>query len=263
MCASNVFGVISNVLGNWISFCLPGFSAEARCDYETWKRIYMTSYVTYALYYITRHIAQWAFAFRYLEVAEMLGREDKSDAKHREVRKKTSKICYAGAVLIVINYAVYSGYGLWSISNDRPFEERVNSVTWMVTVQWIPLTFYLIYDITLFVALAWICRSLRKNPDVMANEKYMGLHSALLLLSTALNICTLPKALFETPNHIVLVFSIAGVVDFFITILMTFIMNQVNSPQQSTWSIKFSPKNSKALTEHIDDWENESKAPIV
>jgi hypothetical protein len=46
------------------------------------------------------------FAFRYFEVAEMFGREDKSLAKHEKNRKITQKISYVGVAIITINYLI-------------------------------------------------------------------------------------------------------------------------------------------------------------
>jgi hypothetical protein len=46
------------------------------------------------------------FAFRYFEVAEMFGREDKSLAKHETNRRITQKISYVGVAIITINYLI-------------------------------------------------------------------------------------------------------------------------------------------------------------
>jgi hypothetical protein len=46
------------------------------------------------------------FAYRYFEVAEMFGREDKTIEKHNKVRKITQKISYLGVAIIVLNYLI-------------------------------------------------------------------------------------------------------------------------------------------------------------
>jgi hypothetical protein len=46
------------------------------------------------------------FAFRYFEVAEMFGRDDKSTAKHKVNRGVTRIISYLGVAIICINYLI-------------------------------------------------------------------------------------------------------------------------------------------------------------
>ena len=53
------------------------------------------------MFYFNGH---FLLAFRYFEVAEMFGREDKSEAKHKKNRGITQKISYFGVAVITINY---------------------------------------------------------------------------------------------------------------------------------------------------------------
>jgi hypothetical protein len=45
-----------------------------------------------------------------------------------------------------------------------------------------PGVFLLVDCILLFVALVWICHSLKHDPEVMGNERWMAAHSVLLVL---------------------------------------------------------------------------------
>ena len=56
-----------------------------------------------AMFYYNGH---FLFAYRYFEVAEMFGREDKSLAKHEKNRGVTRKISYVGVALITLNYLI-------------------------------------------------------------------------------------------------------------------------------------------------------------
>jgi hypothetical protein len=60
------------------------------------------------------NVAHWLFAFRYFEVAEMLGRAERTIEQHFEVRKITSKISYVGIAVIIIDYLACFGDYMWN-----------------------------------------------------------------------------------------------------------------------------------------------------
>jgi hypothetical protein len=53
-------------------------------------------------------LAHWFFSFRYFEVAEMLGRADKSNEMHLKARKITTKVTISMAVIIIASYCAMS-----------------------------------------------------------------------------------------------------------------------------------------------------------
>jgi hypothetical protein len=129
--------------------------------------------MSYCLY----HQAHFLFAYRYFEVAEMFGRKDKSMKKHIKVRKVTSKISYVVIGLIAINYLVSIG----NLINLRINFKNNKIDSW--TYYYIP-TFFLTADcVLLLIGLVWICHSLKDDPEVMGNEKWMCMHTILLIIT--------------------------------------------------------------------------------
>jgi hypothetical protein len=55
------------------------------------------------MFYYNGH---FLFAYRYFEVAEMFGREDKTQAKHEINRGVTRKISYVCVAIISLNYLI-------------------------------------------------------------------------------------------------------------------------------------------------------------
>jgi hypothetical protein len=108
----------------------------------------------------------------------MFGREDQTLEKHEENRGTTQKISYAGVAIISINFIG------WSINNGIYYritgEYSPTIEFWTYTI--LPGVFLLVDCILLFVALVWICHSLRHDPQVMGNERWMAAHLVLLIL---------------------------------------------------------------------------------
>ena len=164
------------------------------------------------------------FAYRYFEVAEMFGRDDKTLAKHNRVRKVTRIISYVCVALITLNYLVFIAYKI---------DHRINGTTNDSLVNWtgfyIPNTWLFIDCVLLLVGLVWICHSLRHDPQVMGNEKWMAIYTGLLLL-------TLGAYIYSTVVNVVgesdwlLSGQIGLVCDTVVCLLMCYIMNQVNYP---------------------------------
>jgi hypothetical protein len=108
----------------------------------------------------------------------MLGREDKSQAKHKVNRGITKKISYLGVSIICFNYLV-------QIINSGIYARVTggfNTTLFRWTELYMAGLFYLIDCVLLLVALIWICRSLKNDPQVMGNEIWMGTHSVFLFL---------------------------------------------------------------------------------
>ena len=60
---------------------------------------FFTYYNLGGFFYLAAH---WLFAFRYFEVAEMLGRKDKSNEAHIRARKITQRISVAVVIVIAL-----------------------------------------------------------------------------------------------------------------------------------------------------------------
>ena len=116
-------------------------------------------------------MGHWLFAFRYFEVAEMLGRKDKSLEMHIKARAFTSKIrnCVIGFIVFVLGgIMIYSLFNMVGELNEAQF--------------YIEMILLGIDVILMLFSLAWICHSLKDDKKVMGNEKYMAIHTILLLI---------------------------------------------------------------------------------
>jgi hypothetical protein len=172
------------------------------------------------------HQAHFLFAFRYFEVAEMFGRKDKSMRNHIKIRKVTSKISYVVIGLIAINYLV-------SLANV--ISKRINGqlslkiITW--TYVYVPTLFLTADCVLLLIGLVWICNSLKHDPQVMGNEKWMCLHTILLSI-------TLGAWIYYSilSDYSLLSDQINVVCNSVVYMLMGLIMNQVNYPEKMVWA---------------------------
>jgi hypothetical protein len=87
--------------------------------------------------------------------------------------------------------------------------------------------FLLLDCVLLIVALVWICHSLKNDPEVMGNEKWMAAHAILLFLTLGSSIVAyLPG---EKENYTTI--KIVVCCNTTVYILMAIIMDQVNGPQ--------------------------------
>jgi hypothetical protein len=118
---SSILGIISNVLWNWQLFCNPEhFNTplyNIKCpvisgtnDRTFYNQIGLSSSISYNFEVCTYYLAHWFFSFRYFEVAEMLGRTDKSNQMHLKARKITNKVSVSMTFLIIASYCVMSVY---------------------------------------------------------------------------------------------------------------------------------------------------------
>lgn len=99
----------------------------------------------------------------------MFGSQDKSIEKQEGRRNITRKLSYVGVALIsIMNIAYISNY----------INYRVNGTLNKPLTLWtgiiIPGCMALLCIILMMIALAWICRSLKNEPQVMGNEKWMA-----------------------------------------------------------------------------------------
>jgi hypothetical protein len=131
------------------------------------------------------YLAHWFFAFRYFEVAEMLGRKDKSNEMHIKARKITSKISMAVAAVIFSNY-LYFVIDAWFMIYE-PKDYNTTASKWVGA--YIPNVFLGLDCLLLSIGLVWIYYSLRHDKSVMGNEKFMVLHTFLLVIVMASQIC--------------------------------------------------------------------------
>ena len=98
--------------------------------------------------------------------------------------------------------------------------------------------FLLAYCVLLLVAIVWICNSLKHEPQVMGNERWMAAHSVLLFLTLGSYIWVKFFTNSFTARKIL------NVINTIVYLLMAFIMDQVNGPQYTVWANrKFVGKN--------------------
>ena len=99
------------------------------------------------------------FAYRYFEVAEMFGREDKTLAKHEKNRAITRKISYVIVAVITLNYLIeMANYVIYRRITGE-YNDSLDNWTYNI----IPGVFLLGFCLLLLVALVWICHSLRHD----------------------------------------------------------------------------------------------------
>jgi len=107
---SPILLILASIFYNWLLWCKIYPEDNSRCPSDVtavWlANIYLTGNILYSMSYCCYHISHWLFAFRYFEVAEMFGRDDKSNEKHLRARKISSKFTYLGVSVIVLNYAL-------------------------------------------------------------------------------------------------------------------------------------------------------------
>jgi hypothetical protein len=192
---SSLILILTGVLYGWSVFCWAAtygtFLYNSRCPILTSKFDNSFSQnVTFA-YNLSAYLqgfcyfsAHWLFSFRYFEVAEMLGRANKSNEAHIKARKITSKISVTMIFLIGVNYII-AGYNcyFWDetdyLQKNKHYSDTINTVTFYL----MPTIFLLIDCVLLLIALIWICRSLKHSEEVMGNERWMALHTFLLTLT--------------------------------------------------------------------------------
>jgi hypothetical protein len=98
--------------------------------------------------------------------------------EHVRIRKITGKISYVVVGLIALNYLV--NIATWiSYRVNGQFNNKIDD--WTFT--YIPAIFLTADCVLLLIGLVWICHSLKHDPQVMGNEKWMGLHTFLFVLT--------------------------------------------------------------------------------
>jgi hypothetical protein len=158
----NVFAVVGPTLTNWMVFCNPAYfgspfynkrcpSISDKSDRTFYNNIKFFFVSALAISYCFYNITHWLFSFRYFEVAEMLGRKDKSDAAHLKARSITGKISIVAIVIYIaqaITVITESYCSIFTTSKDR--------VTLDDVMKYLYIIFIAIDCLLLFVALIWI-----------------------------------------------------------------------------------------------------------
>ena len=115
-----VFGIISTIFENWGDGCEWFWEFNDQCPgsvkpSHNWiANMKLIDNIWFALGNGCFFVGHWLFAFRYFEVAEMFGRDDKTIEKHESRRRITSKISYFGVSIIVLDYLIYlANYGIY------------------------------------------------------------------------------------------------------------------------------------------------------
>jgi hypothetical protein len=182
MLASAGCTALYEVSRNWAVFCPLFYAENEKCHgqpSEDWvANVVLFNDTCGALNSIFYYNGHFLFAYRYFEVAEMFGREDKTQAKHEKNRGITRKISYVCVAIITINFLIL-------IANDGIYKRITgehNLTLYKWTIDIIPGVFLLAFCILLMVALLWVCHSLRHDKHLMGNEKWMAVHLVLLTL---------------------------------------------------------------------------------
>jgi hypothetical protein len=246
MFASTGFEVLGIILYNWVAFCDNFYAENDKCHGEpttNWvANVALFNDICLALGNVFYYNGHFLFAYRYFEVAEMFGREDKSQAKHEINRGVTRKISYVCVAIISINFLIeLANYGIYRRITGE-YSHTLEYWTYFI----IPSVFMLSYCILLLVALLWVLYSLKHDKHLIGNEKWMGLHFILLTLVLGSYIWVF----FFTNNSTA--HKIYNVIDCIVYLLMAFIMDQVNGPQYTVWANrKFVGRNKEEVAEHI------------
>ena len=125
-------------------------------------------------------LGNWLISFRYFEVAKMLGRKDKTVEKHLKARECTSMIRTVVVVLTTVSFSAAIGRFCFLNLADLIKATKIIHAVSVYTSAFICLDVVLMY-----VALAWICHSLKNDRKVMGNEKLMAVHCTILLVILA------------------------------------------------------------------------------
>jgi hypothetical protein len=103
--------------------------------------------------------------------------------------------------------------------------KRVNGDSNQTLSEWTsaynPSIFLLTDCVLLFTGLAWICNSLKHDPQVMGNEKYMAAHSFILILMLA-------SYIYAEISKDAIALKINDLLDTLMYFVMGYIMNTVN-----------------------------------
>jgi hypothetical protein len=115
---SSICGVGTGIFATWSAFCYPKLKVirqyNERCpdighvgnlDWSFDSSMVTCFLSIYYMYIYFLVIGHFMFAYRYFEVAEMFGREDKSQAMHLKVRKITSKV-RNGVIVLITAYFI-------------------------------------------------------------------------------------------------------------------------------------------------------------
>ena len=143
-----------------------------------WNNIAYAAWVVMTLCYLCENLSQFLFSFRYFEVAEMLGRRDKSNEAHLMARRITGKVSIVAVIVIILQSVTLLVNKFFAIYHPDMYSKTLNHVCFFV----LPNAFIFIDCTLLLIALVWIFKSLKHDKHVMGNEKYMLLHTFLLTL---------------------------------------------------------------------------------
>ena len=108
---SPILQIASCIFIDWYTGCYYFRDLNSKCQNKPlpgkndfYENLLLMDGICDAMSYCFYHQAHFLFAYRYFEVAEMFGREDKTMEMHIKVRKLTSKVSYLIIGLIALNY---------------------------------------------------------------------------------------------------------------------------------------------------------------
>jgi len=196
--------------------------------------------VTLSLDYACYFIAHWLFSFRYFEVAEMLGRADKSNEAHLRARSITGKVTIGAIIFILLRAVILIVDKFFFFYYPELYLEELDF--WILFV--LPNFIMFVECLLLLIALVWIFKSLKHDKHVMGNEKWMLLHTILLILTFGSQLYTGytyqelrnaiksgdPSRIEEALIDYDISLQIFMILQSIVTVIMVLIMNQVNSP---------------------------------
>jgi hypothetical protein len=198
--AQAIFGITYSVFQNWAVICNPDLKEVSlygdRCpdigsldikhptilslDWSFFILMERLSYINFIASMLFYLLGNWLIGFRYFEVAEMLGRKDKTVEKHLKAREFTSMIRTVVVVLTVVAFSAVIGRFCFLSLTDLTKALKIVHVISVYTCAFICLDVALMY-----IGLAWICHSLQNDKKVMGNERLMAVHCTILLVIVA------------------------------------------------------------------------------
>jgi hypothetical protein len=109
-----------------------------------------------------------------------------------------------------------------------------------------PILFILTDIILMFIALVWICNSLKKDPKVMGNERWMAVIMIMLALLLVLHVRIAITG--EVASDVIPI-----ILECIISLVTVLIMDQVNQPRKYVYANnKFDGNSSTELLSYID-----------
>jgi magnesium-transporting ATPase (P-type) len=181
MLTAAVLRLIQIILFNWDYGCTDFSDLNEKChgqQSKAWsENVFLFTNICGNLSSMFFYQGHFVFAYRYLESAEMLSNKQQTKAKYKKKTAISQKISYTVAALIAINFLTIIAHYL-----SYRFTGNLNETLQKWTYTIIPLIFMVGICVILLVALTWICKMFWHDDKLVSSEKWMALHSLLLVI---------------------------------------------------------------------------------